>query len=259
VKKSLLSLVIAAAAFSVNAQTASNFTANDCLGNNHDLYSELNSGKIIVLSWVMPCNTCITGAKFAQNAVNSFSTSNPGTVFHYVADDYANTSCASLLSWLNTNSLTPNAYFSDASVNMTAYGSTGMPKIVVLGGASHSIYYNVNGSSNTQAGITTAINNAIAANSIGINEISTDAASDKVSPNPANNELTLSMHSKQAGNIDLEIYNVTGQKIKTLQKTVLSGNNEIKLDVSDLSSGSYFLELNSGSNSGSFKFIITRE
>lgn len=253
-KKLLLSLSILISAASLNAQTAPNFTANDCASVNHDLYTELNSGKIIVITWVMPCSSCINGAQFAQNAVNSFSTSNPGTVLHYVADDYANTSCTTLLNWLNTNSVTPNARFSSTSVNMTGYGTAGMPKVVVLGGTSHTIYYNVNNASITQAGITTAINNALAANATGINQISADAVATKISPNPVSSELTLTINSKENGNILLEIYNVTGQKIKSLEKPVINGNNEIKLDVVDLSNGNYFLKV----NNESVKFIINK-
>lgn len=257
-KKLLLSLTIIVSAFSINAQTAPNFTANDCASVNHDLYTELNSGKIIVITWVMPCNSCINGAKFAQNAVNSFSTSNPGTVLHYVADDYANTTCASLLSWLNTNSVTPNARFSSTAVNMTGYGSAGMPKVVVLGGTNHNTFYNMNNTSVTQSGITAAINNALAANATGINQISADAVTTKISPNPLSSELTLSMNSQENGTVLLTIYNITGQMIKSIEKPVTNGNNEIKMDVADLSNGNYFLKLNNGKTSESVKFIISK-
>src|SRR5688572_3528741 len=107
-KKLLLSLSLIITAITLNAQTAPNFTAMDCLGNNHDLYTELNSGKIIVITWVMPCGSCVNGAQFAQGAVQSFSASNPNTVYHYVADDYANTSCGSLGSWCTSIGVTPD-------------------------------------------------------------------------------------------------------------------------------------------------------
>jgi hypothetical protein len=253
-KKLLLSLIMIAGTVSVQAQTAPNFTANDCASVNHDLYTELNSGKIIVITWVMPCSSCINGAKAAQNAVNSFSASNPGTVLHYVADDYANTTCATLLNWLNTNSVTPNARFSSTSVNMTGYGTAGMPKVVVLGGTSHSIFYNVNNSAVSQSGITTAINNALAANATGINSVSSEAVATKISPNPASSELTLTLQSKENGNVNIEIYNVTGQNVKTIEKAVSAGSNEIKMDVSDLSNGHYFLK----ANNSTVKFIINK-
>jgi hypothetical protein len=258
-KKLLLSLSILLSVFAIKAQTtATNFTANDCAGASHDLFTELNSGKIIVITWVMPCSACTNGAKFAQNAVNSFSASNPGTVLHYVADDYANTSCATLLNWLNTNSVTPNARFSNSSVNMTGYGTAGMPKVVVLGGTSHTIYYNVNNASITQANITTAINTALAANATGIHAVSAGISSVRISPNPVSNELTLTVNSGANGDAVIEIYNVTGQNVKSFEKSLNAGTNELKMNVEELSSGTYFLKLSNGKASESLKFIINK-
>jgi len=44
--------------FGLIAQTnATDFTANDCDGVSHHLFSELDNGKVVVIAWVMPCNT----------------------------------------------------------------------------------------------------------------------------------------------------------------------------------------------------------
>ena len=40
--------------------TATDFTANDCGGTSHTLFTELNAGNVIVITWVMPCSSCIT-------------------------------------------------------------------------------------------------------------------------------------------------------------------------------------------------------
>lgn len=250
-RKQLLSfLAVSISAISI-AQTAPNFTANDCASVNHDLYTELNSGKVIVITWVMPCNSCIAGATAAQNAVNSFSTSNPGQVLHYVADDYANTTCAALGTWCTTNSINPNARFSNSSVNMTGYGTAGMPKVVVLGGTNHAIYYNVNNSSVNQGNITTAINTALAATT-GINEQINSPFSTKISPNPVNNEMKVTFHSNNA--VSIEIINIVGQVVRTFSA---EGNgNEITIDTESLSNGSYFVKITNGKKSETVKFII---
>jgi hypothetical protein len=140
---------------------------------------------------------------------------------------------------------------------MTGYGTAGMPKVVVLGGTSHTIYYNINNSAVTQAGITTAINNALAA-STGVNEISLNTFGTKISPNPVSSELALTLNSKQNEDLVIEIYNVTGQKVKTIEKATATGKNEIKINVDELSSGNYFLQLNNGRSSESTKFIISK-
>jgi hypothetical protein len=52
----------------------------------------------------------------------------PHTVYMYVADDYANTSCPVLQNWAsNMNSNGPN-FFSDATIDMADYTTIGMPK-----------------------------------------------------------------------------------------------------------------------------------
>jgi hypothetical protein len=143
-KKTLLTATAILSGMIAFAQTATDFTANDCAGSPHNLYSELDAGKVIVISWVMPCGACIGPSVAAYNAAESYASTNPGKVIFYLADDLGNTSCATLTSWGNTNSM-PNAIkFSSTSVNQTGYGTAGMPKIVVLGGASHTVFYNQN-------------------------------------------------------------------------------------------------------------------
>ena len=257
-KKSIFTLTTSLFCLFVNAQTAPSFTANDCASNSHDLYAELNSGKIIVITWVMPCGSCIGGATAAQNAVLSFSTSNPGQVLHYIADDVANTTCTSLGSWCTTNSLNPDAKFSSSSVNQTGYGAAGMPKVVVLGNTSHTIYYNVNGGSVTQTNITNAINNSLAVQATGIKESSFNDFQARILPNPVSNELKLTFNLIDAKEMNIEIFNSLGQKVKTVSNPTVNGNNEMNINVEDLSAGNYFVKLNNGKSSTSVKFIISR-
>src|SRR3990170_3524731 len=98
-KKLILSLSIICCAFFTNAQTATNFNCNDCNAVNHDLFTELNSGKVIVLCWVMPCGACSAPAQSAHNIVQSYSVSNPGQVLFYLCDDFGTTSCPTMNSW----------------------------------------------------------------------------------------------------------------------------------------------------------------
>src|SRR5688572_17237395 len=139
------------------AQTATDWTVNDCAGNPHTLFSELDAGKVVVITWVMPCGACIAPASTAANTVTGFG--NPNVIF-YLVDDYGNTNCASMNSWASVNSITANAKFTNAAIDMTDYGTAGMPKTVVLGGTSHTVFYNVNGAV-SQSALQTAISNAL--------------------------------------------------------------------------------------------------
>src|SRR5258706_1435857 len=160
-KFTLLFFMLLAAGFAGAQSVAKNFNCNDCNSNNHDLFTELDAGKVIVLCWVMPCSLCSGPASSANSIVNSFATSNPGKVKFYLVDDVANTSCSSLNSWGASTGLTNYTSFSNSSIKMTDYGITGMPKIVVLsGGSSHLVYFNQSDSLNTVT-FNAAIKNAI--------------------------------------------------------------------------------------------------
>ena len=141
--------------------TATDFTTADCNLVTHNLFDSLDAGNVIVIAWVMPCGPCATYSLPAYAAVQSFATSHPGRVHFYMADDYANTPCSSLISWGNTNNMPNSTFFSSSDVNMSGYGIAGMPKVVVLGGSDHTIFYNQNDSHITFGGVETAISDAI--------------------------------------------------------------------------------------------------
>ena len=89
----------------VVAQTATNFTEEDCNSNSHTLFDELDEGKIIVIAWVMPCGSCSYFGSHAYDAVQTFTETHPGKVEFYLTDDYANTSCSNISSWGNANNI----------------------------------------------------------------------------------------------------------------------------------------------------------
>jgi hypothetical protein len=224
------------------SQTATNFTCNDCAGNPHDLFTELDAGKVIVLAWVMPCSSCIGPTVTASNIVQSYASSNPGQVFLYVADDYANTNCTSLNSWCTTNSITGTT-FSDASIDMTDYGSPGMPKIVVLGGGtSHTVFFNQN---NTAAGNAVALQNAIdSALAVGVNDNEISKTPFNVFPNPATDNVTLEFNSGVAGAMNVMVYNTLGQEVMFTSFTdVAYGTNRKELNLTALLPGCYVIRL----------------
>jgi hypothetical protein len=216
------------------AQFATDFTAADCAGTSHNLFAELNAGKVVVLTWVMPCASCVGPAQTASNTVRNLN--NPQVVF-YMSDDYANTSCTTLASWAQSNSIQPTATFSSAQIRMTDYGSTGMPKTVVLGGAAHRVFLNVNNSLNASA-LTTAINQALQSNS----------TADLVEkafytyPNPAQNEIKLVMVDPSLNQEEILIYSTAGQLIKKV-KASNAFTNIPSINVSELQNGLYIIQI----------------
>ncbi len=253
----LLSCFLLFKALTTSGQAnATDFNATDCNSTAHHLYSELDAGKVIVIAWVMPCATCITDPLTAYYDVQSFATSHPGQVIFYMADDYANTSCSSLASWAANNGMGSCTKFSDAAVNMGDYGQPGMPKIVVLGGTDHKVYYNQNSSSQ---GIDLAINQALADLATGVKGNSIAPLEINTFPNPANNLLNISFKIDQATNINIEIYNLLGIKVISHKVNSFMGTGlySEKIDISKLSNGTYFLKINTTYSKRTLKFTVS--
>jgi len=234
-----------------------NFNSNDCNGTNYDLYTQLDAGKVIVVCWVMPCSSCIAGAKTSYNVVQSFQSSNPNKVFLYLCDDLGDTPCASVNSWANSNSIPASAAslrFSNAAINMTNYGTSGMPKITVFGGSSHSIFYNVNGSV-VGTELQTAISSALNANSIEESGAITSEIS--LFPNPANAFLHLSFSLAKQSVVNIEMYNILGEKVYSNTDKFNKGINKLDIATNKLNNGIYFVRISDTIGSKTIKYNIT--
>jgi hypothetical protein len=242
-KKPLLLSFISASSLLITSQTVVNFNVNDCSGTNHDLFTELNSGKAVVIAFVMPCSQCVSGANMAQTAANSFSNTNPGQVPFYIIDDYGNTNCTSLTNWCNSNSLTAaSAKITNSVIDMNNYGGSGMPKILILGGGSnHTIHYNVNNTGFTVQDMQTAISQALGP--VSVKESENNEIKLSYSPNPSNGNVKIMTRSDRNAKSVIEVYDLLGKKIHTLNIDVVEGRSEQNLDLTDLNEGIYFLKL----------------
>jgi hypothetical protein len=69
-------------------------------------------------------------------------------------------------------------------------------------------------------------------------------------PNPVNNELTIQLNNSNGQKVSIQLYNIYGQKVKELFSDVVeSGNWVKKFDMSNLISGVYFIQIDSGISS----------
>lgn len=243
-KKFFVSIFALLLVLSIQAQTATNFTCNDCNGNLHDLFTELDSGKVIVLCWVMPCGACISPAKQAYNTVLSYQSTNPDQVLFYMVDDYANTSCASLNSWANLYGFPAASFhykFSNALINMMDYGSNGMPKTVVVAGPTHGVFYNMD-NINNPALLERAIDSALATiNNTGIE--SKASLQSQVFPNPATTFVDFKFISSQNHETKATFYNYSGRTVKEEFIHVKAGDNVFRFSINDLTPGIYMINV----------------
>tara|TARA_B100001093_G_scaffold198840_1_gene191059 strand:+ start:541 stop:1314 length:774 start_codon:yes stop_codon:yes gene_type:complete len=233
--------------------TATDFTTNDCDGNSHHLFSELDNGNVIVLAWVMPCGPCATHAMNAHNSVISYQNSHPDRVKFYMVDDYANTDCSSLLAWASSYGLGSCTIFSDASISMSDYGQNGMPKIVVVGGIDHKIYFNENSST---TGIDAAIDQALISAPTNI-KTQKNTFEVKLFPNPVSDKLNISYNENTLTNIDIEIFNMIGERVFENQLINQKNTNvNYEIEIALFPAGTYFLRYNSKNHNKVIKFNV---
>lgn len=74
-------------------------------------------------------------------------------------------------------------------------------------------------------------------------------------PNPATNQLTLLCVAAAAGQTDLNIIDVTGSIVRKHKIKLDSGNNNIRLDISSLAPGMYFLKMTNSKGNLMEKFV----
>jgi len=260
-KNGLLNIVVLffSIGISFGQTNATDFTADDCDGNTHNLFTELDSGKIIVIAWVMPCAPCGTYSLPAYVSALSYSSSHPGKVLFYMADDFGTTSCGDLSAFATTYQITDCTIFSDATIKMTDYGTNGMPKVVVLGGTDHKVYYNEKEGSISTQGVDAAIDEALGLSN-GITENTNIKLKLSSFPNPANDVLNVSYELDRASELIFEVLNISGANvIRTKSKEYKGpGIQTSEIDVSGLSGGAYFLKITTVFGSEMIMFTVSQ-
>lgn len=225
-----LSIALLAATGMQAQTTALDFTADDCDGMSHNLFSDLDAGYCVVIDLVMMgCPSC--GPATLQIANNVIpNTTNPSMVKFYSIGYTNSITCSQITSWRNALPLS-HPVFAGMSAQTTYYGGMGMPTVIVLGGGSaHTVYYNELGhSASDNPTVIAAINDALAAVN-GIEEGSTRTVT--LGPNPTTNTLNVGGTFVAA--------KVTDAQGRVVMNTGIVGGT---LDVSTLPVGTYSVEM----------------
>jgi hypothetical protein len=79
-----------------------------------------------------------------------------------------------------------------------------------------------------------------------------------IAPNPMTSYGRLEFTSDSEGMVNMEIYSIIGQRVKTLQFAMNEGSNNYRFDVSDLNHGTYIIKLNKDNKVTTKKFVIIR-
>ncbi len=89
----------------------------------------------------------------------------------------------------------------------------------------------------------------------GVDELQTSTDLFNIYPNPATSKLTIQFNSNLQKNISLDLFDVYGQRIKIIHDGMIPSNGLNKsIDISDLSSGIYFIK-SEGENNTVKRFV----
>lgn len=249
-KKIILITAVCATMFAKAQTTAQDWTKNDCDGNSHHLFAELNAGNVIILEYVMmDCAPCITAANGLKPVYNQFNSSHPGKVKSYSIGFTDTYTCTQLQNWKSTNNLSHTTMFPTGASDVSYYGGMGMPTIVVVGGPFHKVFYKKQGySPSDNATITTAINSALVATAV---ETPASNEAFQVYPNPASSYIEFQL-SEAA-----DLISITDLSGKTIAKYVLLNKGKHRLNF-ELKAGVYLVSVSTPNGSVQRQKLIIR-
>ena len=77
-------------------------------------------------------------------------------------------------------------------------------------------------------------------------------------PNPAKDNLTIEFTGSSNGNVKVNVYNLSGQKVMNIVNPSVKGLNTFKLNTSKLGTGFYIFEMESNGEDNTGSFLIVR-
>ncbi len=257
-KKSILPLFIALCSLS-NAQTALQFNGLDCYDNAVDLYADLDAGKAVILEFYMPdCGMCPPPAQKIQTMANDIMETYPGMIKGYAFPFQNSTTCEYSISWVEDNELPFFTPMDSGATPVAYYGGFGMPTIVLLGGADHRTMFSTLSFVNSD---TTEMADSILAlfGAATTNITSTEPLKDfKISPNPANSEIILSVSANEQGLTTVIITDITGKQVYESKEYFMVGVNQRRIETNYLFNGFYLVHIISEKTNLSTQLIVNK-
>ena len=80
----------------------------------------------------------------------------------------------------------------------------------------------------------------------------------EIFPNPATESITVSYLTDDAGSVTISVLDITGKKYISEVKEAVSGINSYSLNLGNLESGVYFVQIKNGENQVIDKVIVNK-
>lgn len=242
-----------------NAQTtAMDFNLMDCNGNPQSLFTDLDAGNAVIIEFFMTsCGSCVVAGDALEVMKSDLLAEFPGMIKSYAFGYNNSYSCATVNGWVTTNGYTSIPSDSGAA-QVAYYGGFGMPTIVIVAGSSHAIL----GSPYIGFSIsdTTTMANDIRDffNTAGVDEPNGQLTGLSVYPNPATNEFRLDFTLVQESDVLIQIVDMTGRVVSNFSNEKISAGSITRtINVADITSGNYLLQLSVNGTIEQHKLTIT--
>ena len=214
--------------------TAMDFTKVDCVGQSHHLFSELDSGEVVIMEFVMTCNSCIAAGHAIEAMVMDLQAEYPGRVKWYQIAYTNSYTCATMSGFKNTNGFN-SAIFDQGAALVAYYGGFGMPTVAVAAGSGHDVLFTNVGFSISD---TTAIGIATR------NFFATSKVNDLLYPNPVNDLFSIELNMKSKTNVTINLLDVSGKLIREIaNEEANSGIHKVSSNLSSIPSGVYTVQI----------------
>lgn len=252
--------LLAAIAFTLEVSTAQttamDFNMNDCNGQMHNLYSELNQNKVVILEFFMTnCNPCITAGTSLNKMHEGLQSTYPGQVLYYHFSFNNSTNCTVISDWVTSHSYN-SVPFDSGAAQVAYYGGFGMPTVVVVAGAEHEILFTGLGfSSSDTSEIADAVHEFFITSSV--DELPKAIASLSVFPNPAANQAIVKIQLNEPTTLQLQLTDLSGREISTIYSgKAPAGFMEHSINTTAVADGIYLIKVVANGNESFSKLQV---
>ena len=248
----------------INAQTpdtAYDFHMDDCNGKMHHLFSELDSGNVVVMEFFMlSCSPCIVAGKSLDAMVTPLKSKYGEKVRFYQIGFTKSYTCTQIKNWVSTNGFANSVPFDSGDVQVAYYGGMGMPTVAVVAGKAHKVLFTtMDYKPTTDTAIISADIHTFF-NPMGIQTNGDISSSVSVYPNPASNIFTLNLKLEKSGTLNLRLTNLQGQTVfETPAENLKPGVWNKAITLPELKPGTYFLNGKFGEQSFTKKVTIVND
>lgn len=227
--------------------TAMDFYGMDCNGTMHNMFSELDAGKAVLLHFYMPsCSSCPPPAQKIQAMANNILASYPNMITAYAFPFQNSTTCAYSSTWTSSNGLSLYSPMDSGATQVAYYGGFGMPTVVLLGGTDHRVMFSTLAFTESDTTIMRdSILNLFTPTGIHENHLPSSINSLDIFPNPASNHTLITLDLSEATDLNIDVVDITGRRVAIIcNEKSKQGMLTKHFNTEALANGTYTIRIN---------------